>query len=217
VRSQIQKATQMTARPSRRHLVTTAAALAAGATVNLGAIALTRAADGPNLDAELLALGARLEPLLLDYMRNALIWAPASRAAHAEIGGLSEEWHNFTDEQQCAHIDALQAALERHGAEAASDRNGELAADIEPLVEQILEAPASSLAGLRAKALVVLWEARPALHDHSWLDFHEDDDGGACRSLFDAVADLTGIAPMVRSIEAQLAADAPHDDAAVLS
>jgi hypothetical protein len=43
------------------------ATLAAGATLNLGAVALTRAANGPNPDAELLALGAQVDGVLEEF------------------------------------------------------------------------------------------------------------------------------------------------------
>ncbi len=35
-----------------------------------------------------------------------------------------------------------------------------------------------------------------------------DDDGKASRSLFDAVAEMTGLVPMVRELETRLATDA---------
>jgi hypothetical protein len=60
---------------------------------------------------------------------------------------------------------------------------------------------------LRAKALVALWEALPAsAFHHGAFDFR--DNGDASRSLFDAVAEMTDLAPMVRELEARLAADA---------
>ena len=37
----------------------------------------------------------------------------------------------------------------------------ELESDMQPLAEEIIAAPATSLGGLRAKALVALWEALP--------------------------------------------------------
>jgi hypothetical protein len=41
---------------------------------------------------------------------------------------------------------------------------------------------------------------------HGAFEFR--DDGEASRSLFDAVTEMTGLAPMVRELEARLAADA---------
>jgi hypothetical protein len=51
-------------------------------------------------DAELVALGERLEKLLLEYMDAWLRWAPRMRAAHAEAGDDTA---------------ALTAAIERNG------------------------------------------------------------------------------------------------------
>src|SRR5262249_23765883 len=70
----------------------------------------------------------------------------------------------------------------------------ELERDMQPLAEGIIAAPATSLAGLRAKALVALWEALPANASHDGaFDFPD-----ASRSLFDAVAEMIGLMPMVR-------------------
>ena len=56
---------------------------------------------------------------------------------------------------------------------------------------------------MRAKPLVALWEAIPAYASHAGaFDFPD-----ASRSLFDAVAEITGLMPMVRELEARLAAD----------
>jgi hypothetical protein len=57
---------------------------------------------------------------------------------------------------------------------------------------------------LRAKALVALWEAYPTHASHEGT-FEFRDDGS--RSLFEAVAVMTGLSPLVRKLEARLAAD----------
>jgi hypothetical protein len=54
---------------------------------------------------------------------------------------------------------------------------------------------------------VALWEALPASAFHHGA-FEFRDDGKASRSLFDAVAEMTGLVAMVRELEARLAADA---------
>jgi hypothetical protein len=89
----------------------------------------------------------------------------------------------------------------------AQARMSELERDMKPLAEGIIAAPATSIGGLRAKALVALWEALPAhAFHHGAFEFR--DDGEASRSLFDAVAGMTGLTPLVRELEARLAADA---------
>jgi hypothetical protein len=82
----------------------------------------------------------------------------------------------------------------------------ELAEEIEPLAEAIVEMEDATFHGLRAKALVMLWEFRPSWAFHQGA-FNFPDDGGTSRSLFDAVALITGLTPMVQEIEDRLAAD----------
>jgi hypothetical protein len=71
-------------------------------------------------------------------------------------------------------------------------------------VKEIIAAPATSLGGLRAKALVALWETYPTHASHEGT-FEFRDDGS--RSLFEAVAVMTGVSPLVRELEARFAAD----------
>ena len=143
-------------------------------------------------DAALIALGERFERRLLEYMDAWLAWAPLMRAARAEAE---------------SDLAGLSVAIQRKGCETAQARMSELENDMEPLAEEIIAAPATSLGGLRAKALVALWEALPtsAFH-HGAFEFR--DNGEASRSLFDAVAEMTDLAPIVRELEARLAADA---------
>jgi hypothetical protein len=87
----------------------------------------------------------------------------------------------------------------------------EIERDMQPLAEEIIAAPATSLGGLRAKALVALWEALPAhAFHHGAFEFR--DDGEASRSLFEAVAGMTGLLPLVRELEARLKADVESKD-----
>ncbi|TMJ91296.1 MAG: hypothetical protein E6G76_03565 [Alphaproteobacteria bacterium] len=54
---------------------------------------------------------------------------------------------------------------------------------------------------------MALWEALPASAFHHGA-FEFRDEGEASRSLFDAVAEMTDLMPMVRELEVRLAADA---------
>jgi hypothetical protein len=101
---------------------------------------------------------------------------------------------------------ALVVAIRRNGCDVAQARMSELERDMQPLAEKIIAASATSLGGLRAKALVALWQAYPAHASHAGT-FEFGDDGEASRSLFDAVAEMTGLTPMVRELEARLTAD----------
>jgi hypothetical protein len=202
--------------PSRRAVMAGAAMLPALA---LPALAASTA------DAKLIALGRRYEKLLLKYIDATLQWAPLSRAARDEISETSDARqaaidHVRADLAEPYPFDLIQAehrrldsALKRNGGSTAAKRMAALFEDMEPLAEAIKDAPAFSLGGLRAKALVMLYEAGPdwARHD-GCLNF--PDDVGASRSLFDAAAELTGLTPMVREIERRLAADATEEIAA---
>ena len=53
---------------------------------------------------------------------------------------------------------------------------------------------------------MALWQAYPAHASHAGA-FEFGDDGEASRSPFDAVAEMTGLTPMVRELEARLTAD----------
>jgi phage gp29-like protein len=175
----------------------------AAATAVLPAIAAETTSD-----SDLTALGDQLEKLIPKYIETSEKWARGLLAAKKEVGDpVADEWLEMTRAQQDAHVAALSAATRDNGCDAAQDRISELAAEIEPLVEEIVDAAAASLAGLRAKALAVLWEMRPTIADHEGT-FDFPDDGGATRSLFDAIAEFTGLMPMVRQLEAQLADDA---------
>ena len=144
-----------------------------------------------NLYAELIAGGERFEKVLLEYMDAWLEWAPLMRTARAQVDD---------------DIAVLITAIEHTGCDAAQARMSELERDMQPLAEKIMAASATSLGGLRAKALVALWEALPAhAFHHGAFEFR--DDGEASRSLFDAVAGMTGLTPLVRELEARLAAD----------
>jgi hypothetical protein len=144
-------------------------------------------------DTELIALGGQLERLLREYMDAWLEWAPRMRAAHAEVKD---------------DTSALATAIQRNRCDVAQARMSELESDMQPLAEEIIAAAVTSLGGLRAKALVALWEALPATASHQGaFDFPD-----ASRSLFEAVAGMTGLLPLVRELEARLEADVKSKD-----
>jgi hypothetical protein len=139
-------------------------------------------------DGALIALSERFEKLFLEYVDAWLAWAPRMRAAIAEAKD---------------NTAALAVAIQRNSCAVPQARMSELESDMQPLAEEIIAAPATSLGGLRAKALVALWEALPAHASHAGAFEFRD----ASRSLFDAVAEMTSLMPMVRELEVRLAAD----------
>jgi hypothetical protein len=88
-----------------------------------------------------------------------LIWAPRMRAARAEV------------EDNTA---SLAVAIPRTGCDMVQARMSEIERDMQPLAQEIIAAPATSLGGLRAKALVALWQALEGfivLHPIEYLQF----------------------------------------------
>src|SRR5262249_50708502 len=148
--------------------------------VTIGRVSMTAT------DAALIALGERFEKLLLEHMDAWLEWAPrdAGRARGSQRQQGRARRRNTAHRLRRSHM-------------------SELERDMQPLAEEIIAAPATSLAGLRAKALVALWEALPANASHDGaFDFPD-----ASPSVFDGVAEMIGLMPMVRELEARLAAD----------
>ena len=110
-------------------------------------------------DTDLIALGGQLEGLLREYMDAWLEWAPRMRAARTEAKD---------------NMSALAVAIQRTGCDVAQESMSELEHDMQPLAEEIIAASVTSLGGLRAKALVALWEALPATASHQGaFDFPE--------------------------------------------
>ena len=101
----------------------------------------------------------------------------------------------------------MSAEYKRNGGTSASKKVYALEQRLRPLANAIVASDEASLAALRAKALVVLWEACPTCIDGlgEW-DF--PDDCGATRSLLDAVAELTGLRTLLTEVEARFTATA---------
>jgi hypothetical protein len=106
--------------------------------------------------------------LLADIGMDAwLAWAPLMRAARAEAE---------------SDLAGFSVAIQRTGCGAAQARISELENDMQPLAEEIGAAPATSLGGLRAKALVALWEALPAsAFHHGAFQFRDDGEASGLR------------------------------------
>jgi hypothetical protein len=184
----------------------------------LAVLATATPAGADFTDAALIEVGNRFENLLLRYVDAFLKWAPLNRAANDEAdnkvalrsatfcsGSTPEGDHK-------AAAQARMALFESSGCTAAHDQMSAVCDDMEPLAEAIKEAVAVTIGGLRAKALVVLYEAMPHFAEHSGKISVNDDDGGASDALFNAAVALTGLLPVVRDIEARIAPDATVED-----
>jgi len=201
---------------SRRSIMRAAAALPAAAVLP----ALAAASPVADPDAELVVLGARLEKLVREKFELSFQWAPLLREAHAEVRkrfGDKPYWE-LSEKEKKASRRLLSQSAKRNGCRELDERMSAIGDAIEPIAEAIMEADATTLGGLRAKALVVLWEVRPGFAYKGELNF--PDDGGATASLFHAVAAMTGLAPMVKDYCDRLKADVterPDSDEAVQS
>jgi hypothetical protein len=108
------------------------------------------------LDAELIELGTRFEPLVDQYYVAQRRWSGASAQAHHATADALSAIHN----------------------------------EMKQLANAINIAPVSSIEGLRAKALVALWEIAPLCKGETEFSF---DDAYPFQQLFTAVAEVCGL------------------------
>jgi hypothetical protein len=194
----------MTARVARSRRDVLAAAIA------VPAVALAPDLPTPAFaaDSRIVAAGARFERLLLEFFEATLDWAPrlagASRKAATRLG-LSR--HEIGIGARRDFSSAMFEEFARNGGAAASRRMSALERRLMPLARTIIASRETSLAALRAKMLVVLYEARPTCADalDTWAF---PDDAGATRSLLAAVAELTGLRMLLHEVEARFTATA---------
>jgi len=85
---------------------------------------------------------------------------------------------------------AFDDSCDRCGVREASDALSEIFKQMTPLVNAINEAPVSSIAGFRAKALVAFWEIAPIGAGDREFAF---DDAWSFQQLFTAAAELCGL------------------------
>jgi len=139
-----------------------------------------------NLDAELIELGARLEPLVEQYYSARKRWAPLMVAAHAE----RDRKFGHLAEYSAERMAALSDCCKRLGDDEANDALHAVYEDMEPLMKAINAAQVNSVEGLRAKALVAFYEIAPLGAGDTEFSF---EDAYPFQQLFTAVADLCGL------------------------
>jgi hypothetical protein len=153
------------------------------------------AATAHTLDADLVALGDRFEPLLDQYYAARKRWAPLMVAAHAGYDRAAAERHY----QYSA--EALEDSCERSGANESRDALAAISQEMEELANAINVAPVNSIAGLRAKAMVALWKLAPLRAQDTEFSFEND---YRFEQLFTAVAELCGLKEKVMATGYQL-------------
>ena len=181
-----------TPKSSRRGFLVQAAGVAAGgAAIGAGLpLPAPPTAAAQTLDAELIELGARFEPLVDRYYVAHRRWSAALARAHAEhdrkFGEPRDRGYQDTPEIRAA----WQEVSERNGLDDACARQSEIWEEIKPIADAINAASVNSIEGLRSKALVALYEVAPLSAGDTEFSF---DDSYPFQHLFTAVAELCGL------------------------
>src|SRR3984893_11792672 len=172
-------------------------AVAAGASVvSVGTLAVAAAIPtaaltaAQTLDAELIDLGARFEPLVDRYYVAHRCWSAALAQAHAEhdreFGDPADRNFEYPPEIRKAFEDSC----ERWGVREASDELSAIFKEMAPLANAINAASVTSIEGFRAKALVAFWEIAPLCINDTEFSF---EDALSLQQLVIAVAELCGL------------------------
>jgi hypothetical protein len=167
--------------PTRREVVNSIAALPIAAAIP--------AAAAQSLDAELIELGARFEPLLDQYYRAHRRWSDSLAQVHVEhdrkFGTPAER--NYEDSPEV--VAAFDASCKR-SVDEAGDALSAIDDEMKPLANAIRAASVNSIEGLRAKALIALWEVQPLFAGATEFSF---EDRYPFQHLFTAVAEVCGL------------------------
>jgi hypothetical protein len=168
--------------PTRRAFINTIAALPIAAAAP--------AAAGQTLDAGLIELGARFEPLVDRFYVAHKRWSLSLVAAHAEhdreFGDPADRNYEYPP-LICAAFDD---SCERSGAHEADDMLSAIIEEMRPLEIAIKAASVNSIEGLRAKALVAFREIAPLSAGNTEFFFQDE---YPFQELFTAVAELCGL------------------------
>jgi hypothetical protein len=170
---------------SRRAALAGLAALPAAGAVTMPASALAVSAD-----AELIALGRQLEPLVDAYYVARETWACALTQRNSELeerfGSAADRGYQNPPERRAA----AEEIDDRIGLDVASDQLHTVFEKVEPIAKAIEGMPCTSIEGLRAKALVAFWEVAPLCAGDA--EFHFED-AYPFQRLFCAVAEFCGL------------------------
>jgi hypothetical protein len=163
------------------------------------------AAAGKTRDAELIELGAKLEPLVDQYYIARKPWARSMVAAHAERDQKYGDDPDYGPES----IAALSECCRHSGVDEAGAALAAVYEDMELLMKAINAAPVNSIEGLRAKALVAFYEIAPLCAGDTEFSF---EDAYPFQQLFTAVAELCGLKDKIAATGYELPDVAMVDD-----
>jgi hypothetical protein len=169
---------------SRRHM------LAGLAILPTSVVGIPISAAAATADAELIALGKQLEPLVDAYYLARQPWARALTERNSELqerfGRPADCGYQYPPEYETA-ADQID---QRSGLDEASDKLHVAFERVETIARAIERMPCRSVEGLRAKALVAFWEVAPLSAGST--EFHFED-AYPFQQLFSAVAELCGL------------------------
>jgi hypothetical protein len=177
---------------TRRSFINTIAALSIAAAAP--------SASAQTVDADLIELGARFEPLVDQYYVARKRWARSDVPAHAEYRAVVADHAEYQGDFD-RHHQVTQECWERWGVEEALVPLLAIKEKMEELTNAINAAPVSSIAGLRVKALAAFWQIAPEHSDGIKYSF---DDHCAFQQLFTAVAELCGLKDKMAEVGYQL-------------
>jgi len=186
---------------TRRKILGTIAALPIAAAAPVAA--------AQTLDAELIELGARFEPLVDRYYAAQRRWSVSLARAHAEhdreFGDPADRNYEYPPEI----VAAFEGSCERSGAREADDAVSAIHQEMKHLANAINAASVASIEGLRAKALVAFWEVAPIGAGDTEFSF---EDAYPFQQRFTAVAEFCGLKDMVAATGYELPDIAMVDD-----
>jgi hypothetical protein len=181
-----------TSAASRRTFLAQAAGAAAGGAALGASLPLPAPSDVAEraVDAELIELGTRFEPLLDQFYIAHRRWSGCLAQANAdhdeEYGTPAERNYGYPPEVAAAFSDSCK----RSGTDEASDALSAVHRQMVPLANAINSAPVNSIEGLRAKAMVIFWEVAPLFAGSRLYSF---EDALPFQWLFTTVAELCGL------------------------
>jgi hypothetical protein len=194
-----------TSAASRRAFLAQAAAAAAGGAALVASLPLPAPSDLAEraVDAELIELGARFEPLLDQFYIAHRRWSGCLAQAQAdhdeECGTPAERNYEYPPEVAAAFSDSCK----RSGTAEASDALSAVHRQMAPLANAINALPVNSIEGLRAKAMVVFWDIHPLFAGSTEFYFG---DAEPFQWLFTAVANVCGLKEKIAATDYQLPA-----------
>jgi hypothetical protein len=155
-------------------------------------------------EADVVAAGEKFQALLPEYIDAHFEWARLARAAEAVAvekygpsGASNDNWmkpNPGTSPAGKLHSKALHG----NGADAASNKMSKVDKKLEVLADEIRSIDTISIAGLRAKALVAIWDYIPPFAGHDGkFDFENDDTTWA---LLQASAEVAGLGDLLTDV-----------------